>query len=48
MIWKLLRIGEKAWRCLKGAELLRDVYDGRKFVDGKIVKKADKVKAVAA
>jgi len=48
MIWKLLRIGEKAWRSLKGAELLRDVYDGKKFIDGKIVKKADKVKAVAA
>jgi putative transposase len=48
MIWKLLRIGEKAWRCLKGAERLRDVYEGKKFVDGKIVKKADKVKAVAA
>jgi hypothetical protein len=48
MIWKLLRIGEKAWRCLKGAELLRDVYEGKKFIDGKIVKKADKVKAAAA
>ena len=48
MIWKLLRIGEKAWRCLKGAERLRDVYDGTKFIDGKIVKKADRVKGVAA
>ena len=48
MIWKLLRIGEKAWRSLKGSELLRDVYDGKKFVDGKIVKRADKVKEVAA
>ena len=48
MIWKLLRIGEKAWRCLKGAELLRDVYEGTQFVDGKIMKKADKVQAVAA
>jgi len=47
MIWKLLRIGEKAWRSLKGSELLRDVYEGTKFVDGKIVKKTDKVKAVA-
>ena len=37
MIWKLL-IGEKAWRCLKGAELLRDVYEGKKFVDGKAMK----------
>ena len=48
MIWKLLRIGEKAWRSLKGTELLRDVYHGHKFIDGNIVKKADKVKAVAA
>ena len=48
MIWKLLRIGEKAWRCLKGAELLRGVYNGQTFIDGKIVKKTDKVKAVAA
>ena len=48
MIWKLLRIAETIWRCLKGAELLRDVYDGKKFIDGKIVKNADKVKEVAA
>ena len=47
MIWKLLRIGEKAWRSLKGSELLRDVYEGTKCVDGKMVKKTDKVKAVA-
>jgi hypothetical protein len=33
---------------LKGAEFLRDIYEGKKFVDGKIVKKADKVKAGAA
>jgi putative transposase len=48
MIWKLLMIAEKAWRCLKGAELLRDVYDGKKFIDGKIAKKADKPKEAAA
>jgi putative transposase len=48
IIWKLLRIGEKAWRCLKGADLLRDVYDGTTFVDGRIAKKTDKVKTVAA
>ena len=45
MIWKLLRIGEKAWRCLKGAELLRDVYDGKKFADGKVL---NRMKEVAA
>ena len=48
MIWKLLRIGEKAWRCLKGAELLRDVYEGKEFVDGKAMKTAYKVKITAA
>jgi hypothetical protein len=32
---------------LKGAEGLRDVYEGKQFIDGKIVKKADKVKAAA-
>jgi putative transposase len=48
MIWKLLRVAEKAWRSLKGAELLRDVYERRKFVDGKPVKTADKVKTAAA
>jgi hypothetical protein len=41
-------IGQKAWRSLKGSELLRDVYDGRKFIDGNLVKKADKAKEVAA
>jgi hypothetical protein len=33
---------------LKGAELLRDVYDGKKFADGKCVKKAGSAKEVAA
>jgi len=46
MIWKLLMIGQKAWRSLKGSELLRDVYDGKKFVDGK--KKSERAKGVAA
>jgi putative transposase len=48
MIWKLLRIAEKTWRSLKGAELLRDVYRGTKFVDGRIVKRAEKMKTHAA
>jgi len=48
MIWKLLTIGEKRWRALKGAPLLRDVYDGKKFVDGNSSKKAYKVKEAAA
>jgi transposase-like protein len=45
MIWKLLRIGEKAWRSLKGSELLRDVYAGKKFLDGRLVKRMHKVVA---
>src|SRR5262249_2213260 len=48
IIWKLLMIGEKAWRSLKGAELLRDVFDGKKFVDGKVAKSANKTKQIAA
>lgn len=48
IIWKLLMIGEKAWRCLKGAELLRDVYDGKKFADGKCIRRVGSVKEAAA
>jgi transposase-like protein len=48
IIWKLLMLAERAWRSLKGAELLRDVYDGKKFVDGKIVKKAENAAHVGA
>ena len=47
IIWKLLRIGERAWRRLKGAEYLRSAYDGATFVNGKIVKNADKVNVAA-
>ena len=31
---KLLRVAEKAWRHLKGSDLLQEVYDGQHFVDG--------------
>jgi transposase-like protein len=48
MIWKLLMMAEKAWRSLKGSELLRDVYDGKKFVDGKVTKYADTAKEAAS
>jgi putative transposase len=44
IIWKLLMIGEKAWRSLKGAELLRDVFDGKRFIDGMASRKAEKEK----
>ncbi len=41
MIWKLLRVAEKAWRHLKGSELLQEVYDGQRFTDGvRVVKKS--------
>ena len=41
MIWKLLRVAEKSWRRLKGSDLLREVYDGQRFVDGiKVLKKS--------
>jgi hypothetical protein len=47
LIWKLLKVAEKQWRSLKGAPLLKDVYAGKLFVDGRLVsKKSDKVKAI--
>ena len=45
MIWKLLRVAERAWRHLKGSELLQEVYDGHPFADG--VKVVTKSKAAA-
>jgi putative transposase len=41
MIWKLMRVAEKAWRHLKGSEFLPEVYDGQRFVDGvRVVRKS--------
>ena len=37
LIWKLLTVAEKRFRKLDAPHLLRDVLDGRKFVDGKPV-----------
>ena len=37
LIWKLLRVAEKRFRRLDAPHLLRDVFEGRKFVDGKPV-----------
>ena len=49
LIWKLLKVAEKQWRTLKGFPLLKDVYAGKQFVDGRLAsRKADKVKAIAA
>ncbi len=39
LIWKVLRIAESRFRRLDTPELLADVYDGRKFIDGKAVAK---------
>ena len=35
LIWKVLRVAESRWRKLDAPELLKDVYEGRRFVDGK-------------
>ena len=37
LIWRLLVVAEKRFRKLNAPELLRDVYDGRRFEDGKPV-----------
>lgn len=37
LIWKLLTVAEKRFRRLDAPHLLSDVYEGRKFVDGKPV-----------
>ena len=37
LIWKLLTVAEKRFRKLNAPHLLRDVFDGRKFEDGKPV-----------
>lgn len=48
MIWKLLQVAERAWRRLKGHELLEDVYHGKRYVDGMPVKdKSDPVECAA-
>jgi transposase-like protein len=39
LIWKILMIAEKKFRRLDAPHLLEEVYKGRKFVDGVVVKK---------
>ena len=34
IIWKLLTVAEQSWRKLNAPELMRDVYDGKRFKDG--------------
>jgi hypothetical protein len=35
LIWKVLRVAESRWRKLDAPDLLKDVYEGRRFEDGK-------------
>ena len=42
LIWKILLIAEKKFRRLNAPELLKDVYAGRKFVDGVAVNKVNR------
>jgi len=46
LIWRVLRVAESRFRRLDAAHLLADVYDGRKFVDGRPI--ARSIKKVAA
>jgi putative transposase len=34
MIWKLLRVAEKSWHKLNAPQLMREVYNGKRFKDG--------------
>ena len=34
LIWKLLMLAERSFRRLNGPKLLKEVYAGKKFVDG--------------
>jgi len=38
LIWKLLLLAERSFRRLNGPRLMKDVYEGKKFVDGVTVK----------
>jgi transposase-like protein len=42
LIWKLLMLAERTFRRLNGPRLMKDVYAGKKFVDGVAVKRAVK------
>jgi putative transposase len=48
MIWKLLRVAEKSFRRLKGHDLLPEVFQGKRFVDGFPLKAKNKSEKVAA
>ncbi len=40
LIWKILRVAESRWRRLDAPEFLKDVYEGRRFVDGRPITRA--------
>ena len=40
LIWRVLRVVERRFRKLDAPELLRDVYEGRRFADGKPITRA--------
>lgn len=40
LIWRVLRVVERRFRKLDAPELLKDVYEGRRFADGKPVTRA--------
>lgn len=42
LIWKTIMISEKRFQKLNGAELLKEVYEGARYVDGIRVKEAEK------
>jgi hypothetical protein len=48
MIWKLLRVAEKRFNTLKGAEKLEGVYEGRMYKDGIEVKTDFQTERIAA
>ena len=45
VIWKMLLVAEKRFRRLKAPELMRDVYQGTKYVNGVLVNQESKEKA---
>ncbi len=40
LIWKVLRCAESRWRKLDAPDLLKDVYEGRGFVDEQPITRA--------
>jgi transposase-like protein len=47
LIWKILMIGEKKFRRLNAPELMEEVYQGKTFVDGAMVKETTQKKKAA-